>query len=110
MLLDKVTCPIVLDAGSYKPNVEKFLEKASIVISSEQFRDAEGRNIFEMPYENITMRAMTRGEKGILVEEIVAQKCETEAKTETPFVMHIWKKNMLLSRPCDMQPELLRKV
>lgn len=68
-LLDKVSCPIVLDAGSYKPNVERFLEKASIVISSEQFRDNEGRNIFEMPYDNIFMRAITRGEKSILTRE-----------------------------------------
>lgn len=68
-LLDKVSCPIVLDAGSYKPNVERFLEKASIVISSEQFRDNEGRNIFEMPYDNISMRAITRGEKSILTRE-----------------------------------------
>lgn len=64
-LLEKVTCEVVLDAGSYKPNVEKFLEKANVVISSEQFRDAGGRDIFEMPYDNISMRAMTRGEKTI---------------------------------------------
>ncbi len=67
-LLKETTCDIVLDAGSYKPNVERFLEKAKIVISSEQFLDAFGRNIFEMPYENIILRAMTRGEKSILTQ------------------------------------------
>lgn len=71
-LLEKVNCEIVLDAGSYKVNAEKYLERASIVISSEQFRDAEGRNVFELPYSNIQLRAMTRGEDTILLsgEEI----------------------------------------
>lgn len=64
-LLEKVNCEIVLDAGSFKPNVEKYLERASIVISSEQFKDADGRDIFTMPYDNIKLRAMTRGEKSI---------------------------------------------
>lgn len=67
-LLDRVTCEIVLDAGSFKPNAEKFLKKADIVISSEQFRDPQGRDIFEMPYDNISKRAMTRGEKSIKMQ------------------------------------------
>ncbi|MCQ2519054.1 MAG: PfkB family carbohydrate kinase [Lachnospiraceae bacterium] len=77
-LLDRVSCETVLDAGSYKPNVEKFLKKASIVISSEQFRDGIGRDIFEMPYENITKRAMTRGEKSIITKsgEIAVEHVE----------------------------------
>lgn len=66
-LLEKVSCDIVLDAGSFKENVEKYLEKATIVISSEQFKDAMGRDIFEMPYDNISMRAITRGEKSIRI-------------------------------------------
>lgn len=65
-LLDKLVCPIVLDAGSYKPNIEKYLEKATIVISSENFRDEQGNDIFSMPFDNIELRAMTRGEKSIL--------------------------------------------
>lgn len=68
-LLDRVTCDIVLDAGSYKPNVEKYLERASVVISSEQFLDPSGRDIFSMPYENIKLRAMTRGEKPIRTQD-----------------------------------------
>lgn len=64
-LLEKTTCDIVLDAGSYKANVERYLEKANIVISSEQFKDGAGRDIFDMPYPNIAKRAVTRGEKPI---------------------------------------------
>lgn len=68
-LLEKITCDVVLDAGSYKPNVEKFLKKAGIVISSEQFKDEQGRDIFHMPYDNIRLRAMTRGEKAIRLQD-----------------------------------------
>ena len=64
-LLERTACTIVLDAGSYKPNIEKYLNKANIVISSEQFKDALGRDIFEMQYSNISMKAITRGEKAI---------------------------------------------
>lgn len=64
-LLERVSCDIVLDAGSYKTNIEKFLRKADIVISSEQFRDDAGRDIFDMPFDNISKRAMTRGGKSI---------------------------------------------
>ena len=78
-LLDKVSCDIVLDAGSFKANTEKYLAKAKIVISSEGFADDIGRNIFSMPYNNITMRAMTRGEKSIKTEndeiEVASVKC-----------------------------------
>lgn len=75
-LLERFGGEIVLDAGSYKPNAEKFLAKAKVVISSEQFRDPRGRDIFRMPYDNITYRAMTRGEKSILTRsgEIVPDK------------------------------------
>lgn len=57
--------PIVLDAGSFKPNIEKFLERADIVIASEDFADASGNNIFAMNCD-ATHKAMTRGEKPIL--------------------------------------------
>lgn len=57
--------PIVLDAGSFKPNIEKFLERADIVIASEDFADASGNNIFAQNCD-ATHKAMTRGEKPIL--------------------------------------------
>ncbi|MBE5930412.1 MAG: hypothetical protein E7268_05025 [Lachnospiraceae bacterium] len=59
---------VVLDAGSWKTNIEKFLERADIVIASEDFKDAAGNTIFEMEC-NATHKAMTRGEKPILYRE-----------------------------------------
>lgn len=65
---------VVLDAGSWKLNIEKFLERADIVIASEDFKDAAGNTIFEMEC-NATHKAMTRGEKPILYgeKEIIAE-------------------------------------
>jgi sugar/nucleoside kinase (ribokinase family) len=57
--------PVVLDAGSFKPNIEKFLKRADIVIASEDFADAAGRTILEMDC-GATHKAMTRGERPIL--------------------------------------------
>ena len=57
--------PIVLDAGSWKPNMEKFLDRADVVIASEDFKDAAGHTVFEMDC-NATHKAMTRGERPIL--------------------------------------------
>ena len=59
---------VVLDAGSWKPNIEKFLERADIVIASEDFKDTEGHTIFEMNC-NAAHKAITRGEKLILYGE-----------------------------------------
>lgn len=59
---------VVLDAGSIKPNIEKFLEKADVVIASEDFKDAEGNTIFEMDC-NAIHKAMTRGERPILYQK-----------------------------------------
>ncbi len=56
---------VVLDAGSVKPNVEKFLERADIVIASEDFKDVAENTMFEMNC-NATHKAITRGEKTIL--------------------------------------------
>lgn len=56
---------VVLDAGSFKPNMERFLERADIVIASEDFKDAAGHTIFEMNC-NAAHKAITRGEKPIL--------------------------------------------
>lgn len=64
-ILDKLSCDIVLDAGSYKANTDKYLAKANIIISSEQFKDNNDRDIFEMSFDNKVMLAMTRGEKSI---------------------------------------------
>lgn len=57
--------PIVLDAGSFKPNIEKFLKRADIVIASEDFKDEAGHTVFEMEC-NAAHKAMTRGEKPVL--------------------------------------------
>lgn len=56
---------IVLDAGSVKPGIDTFLEKADFVIASEDFRDEAGNDIFAMPCKAVH-KAMTRGEKPIL--------------------------------------------
>ena len=56
---------VVLDAGSWKLNMEKFLERADIVIASEDFKDGAGNTIFEMEC-NAVHKAMTRGERPIL--------------------------------------------
>ena len=58
---------VVLDAGSYKPNMEKFLERADIVIASEDFKDGSGNTIFEMEC-NAVHKAITRGERPIWYE------------------------------------------
>jgi len=55
---DKV---IVLDAGSVKPNIELFLKAADIVISSEDFMDEKGNDIFAMDCR-AHHKAVTRGE------------------------------------------------
>lgn len=58
--------PVVLDAGSVKPNIEKFLERADIVIASEDFKDEAGNDLFGMTCCNANDKAITRGEKSIL--------------------------------------------
>ena len=59
---------VVLDAGSWKLNMEKFLERADIVIASEDFKDEAGNTIFEMEC-NAAHKAITRGERPILYGE-----------------------------------------
>lgn len=73
--------PVVLDAGSVKPNIEKFLERADIVIASEDFKDAAGNTIFEM-HCNATHKAMTRGEKPILYLGTAQEQRENPALPE----------------------------
>ncbi len=64
-LLERAQASVVLDAGSFKSNIEKFLERADIIIASEDFRDNEGRDLLHMDC-NATNKAITRGEKTIL--------------------------------------------
>lgn len=67
-LLDMVRCPVVLDAGSWKANADRFLKRADIIISSEGFLSPAGENIFEMKETEQAQKAITRGEKPILTE------------------------------------------
>lgn len=77
---------VVLDAGSLKPNIESFLERADVVIASEDFKDAAGYTIFEMNC-NAAHKAITRGEKPILYggkDGSQAGKCSLEFQKELP--------------------------
>jgi len=80
---------IVLDAGNWKTNVESFLRGADIVIASEDFRDEEGRNIFEMEC-NAGHKVITRGEKPILYngKEIPVEQVETVDTLAAGDVFH----------------------
>lgn len=77
-VLEMVNCPVVLDAGSFKENTNRFLEKANIIISSENFKDDKDLNIFEMNLINSEDKAITRGDKSILTinGEIEVPKAE----------------------------------
>jgi len=68
-ILERVSCPVVLDAGSWKGRTEAFLEQADIVISSEQFRDPAGKILFEIEACSGALKAMTRGAGDILTEQ-----------------------------------------
>ena len=59
---------IVLDAGSWKPNIEQFLQSATIVIASEVFANPNGKNVFELEQCQTAHRVMTRGERSVLYE------------------------------------------
>lgn len=77
---------IVLDAGSWKPNIENFLGRADIVIASEDFKDEAGHTVFDMKC-NASHKAITRGEKPILYlgTEIEQRVCSIlPEKTEIP--------------------------
>ena len=56
---------VILDAGSVKPNIELFLQYADIVISSEDFKDEKGNDIFGMDCM-AEHKAVTRGERPVL--------------------------------------------
>ncbi len=64
-VLHNCDCEIVVDAGSWKGETLAFLNKASVVISSEEFRDPSGRDIFSIKECTNAKKAMTRGEKPV---------------------------------------------
>ena len=72
---DKV---IVLDAGSYKPNMNIFLEKADIIIASEDFKDENGMNVFSMT-SKAKHRAITRGDAPVLYNGKELPVCKVNA-------------------------------
>ena len=59
---------VVLDAGSWKPNVEQFLQRADVVIASEVFVNPEGKNIFEPDICPAAHKVITRGERSVLYQ------------------------------------------
>ena len=68
-VLRNCDCEIVVDAGSWKGETLAFLKKASVVISSEEFRDPVGRDIFSIQECASAQKAMTRGEKPIRLDD-----------------------------------------
>ncbi len=68
-VLRNCNCEIVVDAGSWKGDAAAFLKKADIVISSEDFRDPSGHDIFSMKECVNAKKAMTRGGKPVLLAD-----------------------------------------
>ena len=68
-ILKNCDCEIVVDAGSWKGETAEFLKKASVVIASENFRDPSGHDIFAIKECVNAKKAVTRGEKSILLAE-----------------------------------------
>ncbi len=68
-VLRNCNCEIVVDAGSWKGDAAAFLKKARIVISSEDFRDPSGQDIFSMKECANAKKAMTRGGKPVLLTD-----------------------------------------
>ena len=68
-ILNNCDCEIVVDAGSWKGETAEFLKKASVVIASENFRDPSGHNVFAIKECVNAKKAVTRGEKSILLAE-----------------------------------------
>ena len=68
-VLRNCDCEIIVDAGSWKGETLAFLQKASVVISSEEFRDPVGRDIFSIKECASAQKAMTRGEKPIRLDD-----------------------------------------
>ena len=68
-VLNDCDCEIVLDAGSWKGDTSVFLKRANIIIASENFRDPAGLDVFSIKECMNAKRAITRGEKPILLED-----------------------------------------
>ena len=68
-ILKDFDCEIVVDAGSWKGETSEFLKKASIVIASESFSDPAGHDIFSIKECINAKKAVTRGEKQILLAD-----------------------------------------
>ena len=68
-ILKNCACDIVVDAGSWKGETAEFLKKASVVIASENFRDPQGHDIFAINECVNAKKAITRGEKPILLAD-----------------------------------------
>ena len=66
-ILKNCDCEIVVDAGSWKGETAEFLKKACVVIASENFRDPSGHDIFAIKERVNAKKAVTRGEKSILI-------------------------------------------
>ncbi|MBO5371330.1 MAG: hypothetical protein J6A75_01280 [Lachnospiraceae bacterium] len=60
---------VVLDAGSWKENMDCFLHRANIVIASEVFQDENGNDIFHINDCHADAKVMTRGEKPLIFNE-----------------------------------------
>ena len=68
-ILKNCECEIVVDAGTWKGETAEFLKKANVVIASESFRDPSGQVIFAMKECKNAKKAVTRGEKPILLTD-----------------------------------------
>ena len=68
-ILKNCDCEIVVDAGSWKGETAEFLKKANVVIASESFRDPSGHDIFAIKECKNAKKAITRGEKPILLTD-----------------------------------------
>jgi len=68
-ILKNCDCEIVVDAGSWKGETAEFLKKANVVIASENFRDPSGHDVFAMKECINAKKAITRGEKPILLAD-----------------------------------------
>jgi Sugar kinases, ribokinase family len=68
-VLKNCVCEIVVDAGSWKGETAEFLKRANVVIASENFRDPSGCDIFAVKECKNAKKAITRGEKPILLTD-----------------------------------------
>ena len=68
-ILKNCECEIVVDAGTWKGETAEFLKKANVIIASESFRDPSGKVIFAMKECKNAKKAVTRGEKPILLTD-----------------------------------------